>query len=142
MEVAVSQRYLSPSRVDQRQKEKRGEARDKLIKRNKKQNCVVKHGRGRGKKKIGNNAERILVVEGMTGESSGVRHIGHDLTLMNAHVLPEVIVTTKVLPASFDRTLVRYEDDIAQKSAPEKSKVKKKRRLTLLVGVDRSHMPL
>ena len=38
---------------------------------------------------------------------SSVQHIGHDLTLVYTHVLPKVIVTTKVLPASFDRTLVR-----------------------------------
>ena len=32
---------------------------------------------------------------------------GHSLTLVNAHVLPEIIVTAKVLSTSFDGTLVR-----------------------------------
>jgi len=34
-------------------------------------------------------------------------NISHDLSLVYTHVLPEVILTTKVLPASFDRTHVR-----------------------------------
>ena len=74
--------------------------------------------------------------KGMTVSSSV--H-GHGLTLVYAHVLPEVIVTAKVLPASFDRTLVRC-DGIMQ-SQPEAT-TKKRNKLTLLVGVDRSHMPL
>ena len=43
----------------------------------------------------------------MIVESSSVHHIGHDLTLVYAHMLPEVIVTAKVLSTSFDGTLVR-----------------------------------
>ena len=56
--------------------------------------------------------------------TSSVQHIGHDLTLVYAHVLPEVIVATKVLPASFDRTLVRC-DGITE-SQPEALTTKKR----------------
>ena len=55
---------------------------------------------------------------------SCVQHIGHDLTLVYAHVVPEVIVAAKVFPAFFDRTLVRC-DGITQ-SQPEALTRKKK----------------
>ena len=48
---------------------------------------------------------------------SSIQHISHDLALVYAHVLPEIIVATKVLPASLDRTLVRC--DRITESQPE-----------------------
>jgi len=52
--------------------------------------------------------------------SSGIaERVVQRLTLVYAHVLPEVVVKTEIFPASLDGTLVR-----------------------LLVGVDRSYVPL
>jgi len=52
--------------------------------------------------------------------SSGIaEHMGQRLTLVYAHVLPKIVVTTEILPASLDGTFMR-----------------------LLVGVDRSYVPL
>jgi hypothetical protein len=39
--------------------------------------------------------------------SSFANHASHCLTLVNAHLLSEVIVTAEILPVSFDGTLVR-----------------------------------
>jgi hypothetical protein len=47
-----------------------------------------------------------VLVESTT--SSGIpEHVGQRLTLVHAHVLPEIVVTTEILPTSLDRTLVR-----------------------------------
>jgi len=112
MEVAVSQRYLSPSRVRPTKNETKQRQGDK-----KKKRCGVKRGRGRDSKKKNWGNEVLVEREGVN--LSVADKIGQCLTLVYTHVLPEVIVTAKVLSASFDGTLVR-----------------------LLVCVDRSHMPL
>jgi hypothetical protein len=62
------------------------------------------------------------------------------LTLVYAHVLPKIFVTTEILPASFDRTFVRCNRNT--KSTSLTSKPKKSEIPTLLVGVDGSYMPL
>ena len=36
-----------------------------------------------------------------------LEHVGQRLTLVYAHVLPEIVVTTEIHPASLNRTLVR-----------------------------------
>lgn len=77
----------------------------------------MKRGRGRDSKKKNWGNEVLVEREGVN--LSVADKIGQCLTLVYTHVLPEVIVTAKVLSASFDGTLVR-----------------------LLVCVDRSHMPL
>lgn len=60
------------------------------------------------------------------------------LTLVYAHVLPEIVVTTKILPTSLDGALVRCNKK-SQNLVPRKGE---KKALTLLVGVDRPHVPL
>jgi hypothetical protein len=72
--------------------------------------------------------------------SSGIEHVGQGLALVYAHVLPEIVVTTEILPASLDGTLVRCNGEKGQNR--QQTKEKGKTTLTLLVGVDRSHMSL
>lgn len=123
----MSQRYLSPSRVDQwKENEKKGNdarvwGRGKVIKRKQGEDGSVKHGRGRKKKMQSKNFGYGGHDETMR---SSVQHIGHDLTFVYAHVLPEVIVTAKVLPASFDRTLVRC--NVITQSQPEAHEKRRK----------------
>ena len=62
---------------------------------------------------------------------------GHGLTLVYAHVLPEVIVTAKVLPASFDGTLVRC-DGITKSQVPKDTDQEKDNSRFSLVWIDRT----
>ena len=102
-----------PSRVN-RQVNKSGNVRLWLVKRKQGEDGFDRHERGYKKKMQGKKRLSRHESHDETMKSSFQR-IDHDLTLMYAHVLPEVIVTTEVLPASFDRTLVRC-DGITQVS--------------------------
>ena len=66
-------------------------------------------------------------------------HVGQRLTLVYAHVLPKIVVATEILPASLDRTLVRCNKTKVKITDKQK---KGRKRLTLLVGVNRSYVPL
>ena len=47
----------------------------------------------------------------MSSSTDIAEHVVQRLTsliLVHAHVLPEIVVMTEILPASFDGTLVRY----------------------------------
>jgi len=57
-----------------------------------------------------------------TMSSDVTEHVGQALTLVNAHMLPEIVVTTEILPASLDRTLVRYNSNTESKSHQDRKR--------------------
>ncbi len=54
--------------------------------------------------------------------SDVTEHVGQALTLVNAHMLPEIVVTTEILPASLNRTLVRYNSNTESKSHQDRKR--------------------
>ena len=106
MEVAMSQRYLSPSRVDGEQEKTKTKQEMKKTQGDKKisKRIALKLGCGREEKKGKMEAE-FWLIELMRSCVTG--HEGETLALVYAHVLSEVIVAAEVFPASLDRTLVR-----------------------------------
>jgi len=74
--------------------------------------------------------------------SSGIaEQVGQGLTLVYTHMLPEIVVTTEILPTSLDGTLVRCNDKNKRVKNHQQAE-EKGESLTLLVRVDRSHVPL
>ena len=82
-------------------------------------------------------AERIRAPE--HEESSRVHRIGHGLTLAYAHMLPEVIMTAKVLSTSFDGTLVHC-DGVTKKSDTQETQKPRRNNYSRLsfVWIDRT----
>ena len=75
-------------------------------------------GGGREERKAG-----LMASFGLRHESSGVtEHVGQGLSLVYAHVLPEIVVTTEILPTSLDGTLVRCEQPSKSPTSQRKEK--------------------
>jgi hypothetical protein len=70
-----------------------------------KENCALEHGVWRLKERKRSFDDEFWF-EG-TMSSVIAEHMGQGLTLVYAHVLPEIVVTTEILPTSLDGTLVR-----------------------------------
>ena len=70
-------------------------------------------------------------------DSGIAEHVGQGLTLVYAHVLPEIVVTTKILPTTLDGTFVRCNGKTKKEvKITDKARERREKLLTLLVGVD------
>lgn len=71
--------------------------------------------------------------------SSGIaEHVGQGLTLVYAHVLPEIVVTTEILPTSLDGALVRYNNTKGQNREERLGGRRKSHSRFSLVWIDRT----